>query len=224
MPKTYTFNIPGAPVELLAQINARATRIPNGMSMMADQQQDVSSKQGSGDNPEADDAKAGDEQREDGFKSEHSKQALLSDLAKERDERKALQKQVEELGPIKAQMEQLAAVFGKPADDKVDPMEIIAEMQRRLDEADAAAAHAALVADVTKNYDSLSASDVALVGQLSEREAMEALAKRLSEGVKPDIPRSDRSVGRGGSGKAEGGSVSAGRDLYRDRHTKNRNS
>lgn len=206
------FTIPGAPPALLGRINARRATIPAGLMMMADPPQDQPDQP----NP------TGAEPKGDDFKSEHSKQAVLNDLVKEREQRQALQRQVDELAPMKQQMEAIAAAFATKGDGEngTDLADKIADMQRRLDQADAEKVHATLVADVTKDYDSLSAADVALVAKLSEREAMEALAKRLSEGVKPGIPRPDRSVGKGGSGKAEGGSVSAGRDLYRERHQK----
>ena len=79
--------IPGAPQGLMDRIHARAARIPPGLMMMAEDASEVDG---------ADDAGKGDD-----FKSEHSKQAVLADLAKEREERKTLQKQVEELAPLR---------------------------------------------------------------------------------------------------------------------------
>ena len=140
---------------------------------------------------------------------------------------KALEAQVKELAPIKAQMDAIAATFGAQNGEKVpDVADQIAALQQRLAEMDAEKQRVSDVESVLsltdklgKYGDRLTAADVSLLKSLPSREAMEAVAKRLIEGAKPGIPKPDRSVAQGGSGTTIGGSVTAGRDLFRDRHT-----
>jgi hypothetical protein len=63
---------------------------------------------------------AGDPPKNDEFKSEESKRAVLADLAKEREERKRLAGQLEKLAPL----EKLAAALGASGDPETGPTDI----------------------------------------------------------------------------------------------------
>ena len=206
------FNIPGAPAALIAKINARRATIPAGLMMMADGDEAAKPEASdAGDTKPDTDPKGDDEQLGEG-----GKRALQA----EREARRSLEDQVKQLAPLKGQMEAIAAAFGVKPSPNTDLASQVAELQQQVATMTAKRDHDSLVASVVANHDSLSAADVALVAELSEREAMEKLAARLAEGAKPGIPRPDPSVGKGGESKADGGSVSAGRDLFRERHQK----
>lgn len=209
MPEPLT--IPGAPAELMAKINARRARIPAGMVMI-----DSDSE---GAKPDDADAEA----QKEGFKSDHSKQSVLADLASERAARQDLEKRVNDLQGSAEILENLRKALtpeGEKPDPTKDLAQTVAELQqwkaqREQDDArDVLARRIAEAAGVTD------LADLALIKAQADEVAMKALADRLKSGAKPGTPKPDRSVGQGGDSQG-GGSVSAGRDLYRDRHKKN---
>ena len=198
--------IPGAPAELQAKIDTHRVRYA-GVQMMADE------PKGNTD----DDSKDADK---DGFKSEESKRAVLADLAKERGERQKLQQEIEALKPIKDQFDTLRSAFGPQGEDKPDLAAQFAAMQKRLDDAEAKEARDALVAEVADAHEGLTASDVKLLRAMPDKETMEALATRLSQGAKPGTPKPDPSAGRGSGSESKNSSVMSGRDLFAERHKK----
>lgn len=222
------FTIPGAPQGLLDKINARRLTIPAGMVMEADAD---AQKDASKTDPPADGTKTNEKAADKDEKTDDADklgEGGLKALQAEREARKALEAQVKTLEPLKAQMDAIAAAFGaKPGEKTPDVADQIADLQKRLADMDAKAQHDADVdavlntADKLGKYgDRLSAADVSLLRTLPSREAMEAVAKRLIEGAKPGVPKPDRSVAQSGSGSTSGGTVTAGRDLFRDRHNK----
>ena len=203
----------------LAEIIAAHKALFGATVMVADEGADEGAK------PDAD--KAGEKPAEK-VDDEKLGENGLKALKAEREARQALEAQVKDLAPLKAQMEAVAAAFGVESGEKTpDLAEQVSALQQRLAEMDAANQRAADVDAVLNTADKagkwgdrLSAADVSLLKSLPSREAMEAVAKRLVEGAKPGIPKPDRSVAQNGSGSTSGGSVTAGRDLFRDRHTK----
>ena len=182
--------------------------------------------------PQQEDAGADKKEDADGEKRADGDEKLgeggIKALKAEREARQALEAQVRDLAPLKAQMDAIAAAFGVKGGDKApDVAEQVASLQQRIAQMDADTQRAADVDSILNTSDKngtwgdrLSAADVALLKSLPSREAMEAVAKRLVEGAKPGIPKPDRSVAQSGSGSSSGGSVTAGRDMFRDRHHK----
>lgn len=155
------------------------------------------------------DGDAGD--KGDGFKSEGSKQAVLADLAKERDARQALQKQVDELAPLK----DLAAAIngGKQKDDDkgATPEDAIKAVNDLRDEL--AVERLARANGITDE------KDIAiLLG--TKADARSDLAARLKPGTTTGTPKPDPSAGRGSGGDGKATSVATGRALYEERHGK----
>lgn len=203
MTKPDLFVVPGAPAELQKRINASRSTW-RGWRMMADEQETPD-----GETPEG---------KSDDFKSPESKAAVLADLAKERDARQQLQAEVNELKPLKAQMEAFAQVFA-PKDAPPDEVELtLTSIQERLDKAD----RAALVERVARQHSLTDDADVAILAAIGDPSAMEAAAKRLQAAAAPAdgrrIPKPDRGLGHSGGDEKLPGSVAAGRDLYRAAH------
>lgn len=155
------------------------------------------------------------QQPSDGFKSEHSKSAVLADLATERDKRQALEAEVAKLAPLQKLVEALAPEAKSAEDSTQAALDAITQ---RL----AAAEHRALVAE---HGEGLSDEDKAILSKISDPDVMGEVAARMRDATsaeQPGTPRRnpkpDRSAGRGGDVKSSG-SVASGRDLYRERHS-----
>lgn len=137
--------------------------------------------------------KAGDPQADpDDFKSEESKKAVLADLAKEREARKALE----------ARFEKLGEAFGvqKPENGKTD-IDQLTERLAKHEEAIASERQARWRAEVA-NEKGLTAEQAArLVGSTREELSTDADALKALFPSTPGIPKPDPSQGgKGGSG------------------------
>lgn len=156
----------------------------------------------------------------DSFKSEESKQAVLADLAKERDARQALEAEVKDLKSAKTVLDKLSEVFSKDG-AKPQPTEIpdwAREIMARNEAHDKADRQVALAKAVAKESEIKDAEDIDLLALQPDEASMRVLAARLKN-AGPASPRNDPSAGRSGE-KAEG-TVQSGRDLYAERHPKN---
>ena len=165
----------------------------------------------------------------DGFKSEESKRAVLSDLAEERKARQALQAEMAELKPLREQMAKLAEVFGESpsgdGDAGVQVAEMVQQMRQELDSmtAEKARLEAAQRVASEKNLD---ATDIALLATLPDEAAMEAWADRLASTApqtpfKPGTPSPGRSSGLGvGDSRGRATSVAQAAEDYRSRRGK----
>ncbi|NNG36937.1 hypothetical protein [Nakamurella aerolata] len=119
-------------------------------------------------------------------------------------------------------------------DKKVDPADLVNQLQgvSALQEQVTVLTHRNTVNEVAMEHHITDKDDVALLAGISDRNAMEKLAARLapaagsdsgkpsgngSNSGKPGTPRPDPSQGATGAGKATT-SVSAGRDLWSERH------
>lgn len=149
-------------------------------------------------------------------------QAVLNDLMKERGKRRDLETQVAQLSPLKDQMERLSKAFGDPQGESSTD-DIVAELQSKL----ASLEHQNLVNEIGRIHKITDPEDIELLKSAKDREQMEKFAKRLApagDGRQPgnNNPRPDPSAGRGGGDdRAATSTVSAGRDLFKDRHKKN---
>ena len=173
--------------------------------------------------PETGNPPAEGEQQSDDFKSEHSKQSVLADLAKARLERQALQAQVNELTPFKDQFAKLQEVFApKQSDDKAETADALTEITRRIEASELSAE----VERLARTYKIDDDDTVALLKAVPDKTQREALAKRLAptEDDKPKDnrrqPRPDPSVGKSGGDGSKTTSVDSGRSLYADMHKK----
>ena len=190
-------HIPGIEVpEDLADLYALHNEMFGGVKMMADE---APENQG-GDN-QPDSAQQGEGGKPDDFKSEHSKQAVLADLSKERTARQALEAEVEKLKPLADQFAKIAAAFGGDDDkgDKDTTGDQLAAIQKRLDEADAKAE----VERLARKHKIESDDDVALLASITDAKQREALAARLAPSENDQangrrIPKPDPSRGAGG--------------------------
>ena len=137
----------------------------------------------------------------DGFKSEHSKQSVLADLATARQERNELRAKVEKLEPLAAQLEKLTKALAPESEDGDEQAtsDALAAIQKRLDEADLRAAVEALA----RKHKIDSDEDVALLASIPDAKQREALAVRIAPGDQ-EPPKSrffsgpDPSIGKGG--------------------------
>ena len=141
------------------------------------------------------------DQGADGFKSEHSKQSVLADLATARQERNELRAKVEKLEPLAAQLEKLTkarAPEPNDGDGEQATVDTLAAIQKRLDEADLRASVEALA----RKHKIDSDEDVALLASISDAKQREALAARIAPGDQGNKknwpPRPDPSIGKGG--------------------------
>lgn len=141
-------------------------------------------------------------------------------------EREARKKSDAEVAALKAQMSRLAEAFGVKSDDaKSDDDDKVASLAKSVD----AILHNSAVDRVARTHGITDTDDLALLMQQANEQAMEALAKRLQPAKNDDDsakqkrrpPAPDPSQGRGGGDKQATG-VSAGRDLFRGTHSKNR--
>ena len=137
----------------------------------------------------------------DGFKSEHSKQSVLADLATARQERNELRAKVEKLEPLAAQLEKLTKALAPESEDGDEQAtsDALAAIQKRLDEADLRASVEALA----RRHKIDSDEDVALLASIPDAKQREALAVRIAPGDQ-EPPKSrffsgpDPSIGKGG--------------------------
>ena len=137
----------------------------------------------------------------DGFKSEHSKQSVLADLATARQERNELRAKVEKLEPLAAQLEKLTKALAPESEDGDEQAtsDALAAIQKRLDEADLRASVEALA----RKHKIDSDEDVALLASIPDAKQREALAVRIAPGDQ-EPPKSrffsgpDPSIGKGG--------------------------
>lgn len=140
------------------------------------------------------------DQGADGFKSEHSKQSVLADLATARQERNELRAKVEKLEPLAAQLEKLTKALAPESEDGDEQAtsDALAAIQKRLDEADLRASVEALA----RKHKIDSDEDVALLASISDAKQREALAARIAPGDQGNKknwpPRPDPSIGKGG--------------------------
>lgn len=204
------FVIPGISPELQEVIDTHRALF-GGFTMMADE-------------PEKGE-KADDEagEKSDEFKSPESKQAVLSDLAKERQARQALQQQVDDLKPVKEWHDRFQQAFGAQPGDGKDDGDAIAAINRRLDEADTRAE----VERLARTHRITDDNDVALLQSIGDKAQREALAKRLApsedDAADGKKPKPDPTAGRSGGSGARTSTVEAGRSLYQDMHKTSNN-
>lgn len=146
----------------------------------------------------------------------------LKALRAERERREQLEARVKQLEPMQEQMARLAEVFGTEK-GKSSTDDVVAGVQKELAEL----RHENTVNEIARIHKITDVEDLGLLRDAKDRDHMERLAKRIaaapasgSQGGSGPVP--DKSVGRGG-GDSRGNTttVSAGRDLYRDRHKKN---
>ena len=196
------------PVDL-ADIIDTHRRLFGGLVMMADEPaektEDKPAEKTEGDKPE-------EKLQEGGLKA----------LQAERDARKALEAKVKELEGAKGVLDKLAEVFakdGQKPDPNADLAAQVAELLKRDEDAKAEKARDALARQVAKANDIIDVTDIELLAKQADEDAMKALAARLKGVPAARGPKPDPSQGKGGSGSANGGSVTAGRDLYHERHT-----
>lgn len=177
----------------LAEIIAIHRGLFGGFTMMADEAKE--------EKPETAETKSDDKDEalgENGIKA----------LRAEREAREALEAQVKELKGAKETLDALAKVFvkdGEKPDATVDLAAKVTDVIKRLDAADAKAERDALAKQVAKEAGVTDASDIELIGQQADEEAMKALAKRLGgtpveqDRKRRGVPGPDQSAGRGGS-------------------------
>ena len=151
------FTIPGAPIELMERINARRSRIPAGMMMMAGEQSqpDPESQQG---DPQLN-ADAGDQPLGP---------AGMEALRKERDRADELDKQVKALSGQFAKLAQALGVDAK-SDAAADLGAVVANLTMRLD-----------VADLARTHGITDAEDIAALYAVTDETARGKLAARLA--------------------------------------------
>lgn len=193
------FHIPGAPAELMAIINTRRATIPVGLTMMADE---PAPEAPAADTPSPDPAPAPD----DGFKSEESKRAVLADLHKEREERKALQQQITEMQQSLSVVEQLRKALTTPdapaPENPADLAAQIAEMKAQLEQATQAQTRTSLAEGIADEIGITAMGDIKLIAAQQDEGAMRALAARLKGATPgPITPKPDPSAGRSGDPK-----------------------
>lgn len=196
---------PIMPAEL-KQIIAAHQALFGKTVMMAEEAQDATSKEG--EKPSDDGGRGG-------------KDAILADLAKERDARQALEIRLQDLEPIAAQFAELSKVFTKDGEkpDVVGNLAAqVAEMKQRIEAEDERKARETLARTVAKASELSDIEDIVLIANQPDEAAMKALADRLAKAKLPGTPKPDRSAGRGGGDSGKVASVQAGRDLYRDMH------
>lgn len=129
------------------------------------------------------------------------KQAILADLAKERDQRQLLQKQLDDLKPFQDQMKKLTDALGVPKGKTTD--DIVGQLQTEM----ADLRHDNLVSKLARTHGITSDDDVELLRTVRDPAHMEKLAARLgaqsSAGdpagtppASPGTPQPDPSAGR----------------------------
>lgn len=138
---------------------------------------------------------ASSESEDSGFKSEHSKQTVLSDLAKERDARKALETTISDMQKTqKDQMSAIATAFGVSPDAKdADGAQLLATLQGQV----AGIQHESLVYRIAAHHKLTEDDDIDLLKSAKDEEVMTKLAVRLalqSDGT-PPTPKPDSSQG-----------------------------
>ena|SRR6185437_254508 len=139
--------------------------------------QNEAPKAGEGETPKPSEVEA--------FKSEESKQAVLADLMKEREERKALDAKL-------AEYEKKAAEAEKAKLSDIERSQ--AETAEALKVAEEATAKLA-VYETAARHGITDADDLALLGEAKSAEAMEKLAARIATPAGPQTPKPDPSVG-----------------------------
>lgn len=129
------------------------------------------------------------EQGNDEFKSEESKQAVLADLKAERERRKALQAQVEQFEQAQAEAERANMTELERAKAEADEYKTNAEKRAR----ELSVYQLAIDKQLTN------ADDIALLKEVESDEAREKLAQRLSDrNSAPNNPKPDLTQGASG--------------------------
>ena len=124
-----------------------------------------------------------------------SKQAVLADLARERDARQALEQTVTQMQQAqKDQMAAIAAAFGvKPDAKDTDGSQLIGTLQKQVAEMQ----HEALVLRVANAHRLTNAEDIDLLKSAKDEDTMTKLATRLAAKAAetPGTPKPDLSQG-----------------------------
>lgn len=121
-------------------------------------------------------------------------------LQTERDARKALEKELQDLkSGQKAQMDALAEAFGVKKSDSKDGGDVIASLQQQM----ADMQRANLIHQIALEHGVTEADDIALIEAASSEDGMRRIADRIksSTDATPGTPKPDRSQGgQGGQG------------------------
>jgi hypothetical protein len=125
-----------------------------------------------------------------------SKSAVLADLAKERDQRQALEQTVQQLQTAqKAQTEALAKAFGLKPEETSD-VQALASQVTALQEQFATTTHQNTVLNIANEHGITSKEDIALLTSVKDEATMRSLAARIktSDGT-PGTPKPDLTQG-----------------------------
>lgn len=158
--------------------------------------------------PDAPTAEAAEQapQPADDFKSEDSKRAVLADLHKEREERKALQQEVAALRESVGVVDQLRKALTTPdapaPDDPAALAAQVAEMRAQLENTTKTQARTDVALTIAEEIGISNVGDLKLIAAQQDEGAMRALATRL-KGVTPGpiSPKPDPSAGLSGEPK-----------------------
>lgn len=138
------------------------------------------------DEPKADDP---DGKEGEGFKSEHSKQSVLADLARERAERQALQ------NDMTALKSSLAEAFGIKPDPTDDSNALLTGLQKQFQQMQ----HESSVLRLANQHRITDEDDLKLLASATDAEAMKGLAARLApsepDSATPGSPKPDLTQG-----------------------------
>lgn len=144
-------------------------------------------------------------------------------LVKEREARKALEKQLADLTPLKGTIDAMRAALG--GGNEVKPEDALKALTDKV----GALEHQTLVERVARDHKITSEEDVKLLSAMRSEDEIRALAKRLATTEQPDDkdkgkkPRPDASAGKGGGDSAAPKSVAeiqAARRAAREAKTK----
>lgn len=143
---------------------------------------------------------------DDGFKSEESKRAVLADLHKEREERKALQQQVAELRDSMGIVDQLRKALTTPdapaPEDPADLAAQVADMRSQIESATSKGQRFDAAMAIAEELGIANIGDVKLIAAQQDEGAMKALAARLKGATPgPIVPKPDPSAGLSGDPK-----------------------
>ena len=200
--------MPTIPSEL-AEIIATHKALFGGFTMTADQ---------AADKLDSADPKA-DEKAADGAKPNEDKPLGPNGekaLQQERQARQELERQIRELAPLKAQMDAIAAVFGGEAKG-AKPEDAVAALANEFGtlKSDLEVERLARTHGITDE------KDIDLLRKTSADARSDLAARLKPTTIALGGPRPDPSIGMGGGGsKANSSSVSAGRELFTERHQK----
>lgn len=208
---SHPFVMPTIPAEL-AEIIATHKGLFGGFRMADDPDPKDPAKTDSPKVDPPDDPKA--DPKEDEALGEAGKAALV----KEREARKALEKQLAELTPMKGTLDALRSALG--GGSEVKPEDALKALTDKV----GALEHQTLVERVARDHKITAEEDVKLLSAMQSEDEIRALAKRLATTEEPDDkdkgkkPRPDASAGKGGGDSAGKTGVSAGRDLFKETH------